>query len=1059
MADKNLVFTIGADDSEVKEKLDGVEDAADDTGKSLEDLGDSAKETGKDFGTTEVAIGSLVANGLTSLINKLGETVSNLFALADSTREYREDMAKLDSAFSTAGHSSEAANKAYSDFYKILGESDRSVEAVNHLAELTKNEEELAQWSTICAGVTAKFGDSLPIEGLTEAANETAKVGAVTGPLADALNWAGVSEDEFNKKLEACNSEQERASLITNTLNGLYEDEAAKYNELTASTQEAREATNNMEKAQAALGAAIEPLTTAWTNLKAQGLQWITDEGLPALQTGWQWLLDNLPAVGAIIVGLTTAWLTFGGAQKIVDGWNKIIAISQAALNAVMNANPIGLIVMAIAALVAAFLILWNNCEGFRNFWINLWENIKETCSVIAEWFKETWTTVLEWFKNAVASIKEFFSKAWAAIKNVFSNSVIGQYFNLIWETIKGIFSAVKSVLSGNFSEAWVKIKAVFAGWSDFFTGLLSKITSIFRNIKAKFLEVGSNIIAGIKEGISKAWSNLKEWFSGLFDDLIGIAKKILGIKSPSRVFRDEIGKMIVAGIEVGIEDNKDMPINAMGRVFDEMQKLLDKRAKEQIKTVADYNAEYRNENIEHAKELEKLEKEKNKELIKLDEKLAESKKQKNADKIKLDKEYAENVEALNEKYNTSVENQNKKHADNIAKIEEQIRDTVDGKMQNLISLEKTYKENVAKIWEDLDKEITSLQDNYANTLKSRTESIANSLNLFNEATKNTVSGSELKKNLKSQVDVLEDYNGAIAKLEERNVNEGFLNYLKGLGVGSAGEIEALSKMNDTSLASYIELWEKKNELAKAAATEELEPLKAETEAKVEELVDNALDKYAELRKEFTEQSALLMSELQQAIIDAEDAGYDEVLSYVEDYEEAGGSLMDGVIEGIVDRSPAVTQAVTSAVRRAIEAAKAEAGIHSPSDVTKDEIGANLALGVGEGWKEKLQGLKSSLSSSLSDTLASLRATVAAENGRFATSPGVADTGFNDLARAVGVQTAGINSLAGAYKSGSGNNRPVILQLNGRELGRAIVDVGGAEESRRGVKLSTGGAY
>ena len=120
----------------------------------------------------------------------------------------------------TSGKTADSARQSYSDFYAILGESDRSVEAVNHLAKLCNTEEELAQWSTICAGVSATFGDSLPIEGLTEAANETAKVGQVTGPLADALNWAGISEDKFNRQLALCNSEQERAALITSTLAG-----------------------------------------------------------------------------------------------------------------------------------------------------------------------------------------------------------------------------------------------------------------------------------------------------------------------------------------------------------------------------------------------------------------------------------------------------------------------------------------------------------------------------------------------------------------------------------------------------------------------------------------------------------------------------------------------------------------------------------------------------------------------------------------------------------------------------------------------------------------------
>lgn len=170
MADGSVKIDITADDSNIEKTLDGVEEKAEDAGGGLDKLGDSAEDAGKSFDVADAAIGSFVGNALANLANKVVETVGNIAALADETREYREDMAKLDTAFTTAGHSTETANEAYSSFYKILGESDRSVEAVNHLAELTKNEKEVAQWGTIAAGVTARFGDSLPIEGLTEAA-------------------------------------------------------------------------------------------------------------------------------------------------------------------------------------------------------------------------------------------------------------------------------------------------------------------------------------------------------------------------------------------------------------------------------------------------------------------------------------------------------------------------------------------------------------------------------------------------------------------------------------------------------------------------------------------------------------------------------------------------------------------------------------------------------------------------------------------------------------------------------------------------------------------------
>lgn len=533
MADGSVKIDIVADDSDIKKKLDGVDEAAQDAAGGLDDLGDSAGNAGKEFGAADVAIGSFVGNALSNLASKLVETVGNIAALADETREYREDMAKLDTAFTTAGHSTETAQKAYDGFYKILGESDRSVEAVNHLAELTKNEEELAQWSTIAAGVTAKFGDSLPIEGLTEAANETAKVGAVTGPLADALNWAGISEDKFNEQLAKCNSEQERASLITSTLNGEYAAAAEEYNKLTANTQAARDATNNMEQAQAALGAAIEPVTTAWTNMKANALQWFVDVGLPALQSGWQWIKDNIPAIAVIVGGLTAAWLAFGGAQTILNAVQTAGIAIQTALNAVMNANPIGLIILAITALVAGFMLLWDNCEGFRNFWIGLWEGIKTAAKAVADWFKTAWTATLDWFREAVAKIKEFFSAAWEGIKNVFNNSIIGNYFKAIWDTIKGIFAVVKAVLSGNWSDAWEAIKGIVNTWTGFFSGIWEKIKAVFAVIgtwfSTKFTEAKDNIVnafSNIKEKFGEIWTRIKEAFN--ISDMLTIGKNLL---------------------------------------------------------------------------------------------------------------------------------------------------------------------------------------------------------------------------------------------------------------------------------------------------------------------------------------------------------------------------------------------------------------------------------------------------------------------------------------------------------------------------------------------------
>lgn len=243
---------------------DEIEDAADKTDKAsgkLEKVGSVLKGLAVTAGAAVAAAGAALA-GLTK----------SFLDLAESTREYREDQAKLDAAFTTAGFTAEQAGEAYTGFYAILGEEDRSVEAVNHLAKLCSTEEELAQWTDIAAGVWATFGDSLPIEGLTEAANETAKTGAITGQLADALNWAGVNEEAFQSALDGCSSEQERAALITDTLNGLYQEAAENYKTLNGDVMEAQRAQALLTDAYAQLGAIAEPIMTTLKTMAADVL-------------------------------------------------------------------------------------------------------------------------------------------------------------------------------------------------------------------------------------------------------------------------------------------------------------------------------------------------------------------------------------------------------------------------------------------------------------------------------------------------------------------------------------------------------------------------------------------------------------------------------------------------------------------------------------------------------------------------------------------------------------------------------------------------------------------
>ena len=209
----------------------------------------------------------------TALVGGAAAGVGALSTVAESTREYRTEMGKLDTAFTTNKFTAADAKQTYSDLYAVVGDSGQTTEAANHLSLLCNSTRDLQSWTEICTGVYGQFGDSLPIEGLTEAANETAKVGTVTGSLADALNWMGVSEDEFNEKLAKCSSEQERQQLITSTLTSLYSDASAQYKKTNGDVMESNRAHQQLSDTMAQIGAVAEPVLNSLIGLGGKLLE------------------------------------------------------------------------------------------------------------------------------------------------------------------------------------------------------------------------------------------------------------------------------------------------------------------------------------------------------------------------------------------------------------------------------------------------------------------------------------------------------------------------------------------------------------------------------------------------------------------------------------------------------------------------------------------------------------------------------------------------------------------------------------------------------------------
>lgn len=231
-----------------------VKHADEETEKFSDKLKGGLVAGAKAAGAALAAIGTAAVAGVKLLLD-----------LSESTEEYRVAQGKLNTAFQAAGFSTDTASAAYKSLYAVLGDTDNATESAQILAQLATSEQDVATWADIAAGVQGTFGDALPINSLIEASNETAKVGQVTGALADALNWVGISEDEFNEKLAACRDETERTALITETLSAQYQNATDIFKENNATVMAAREAQAELDDALARLGGTVSDVKTELT--------------------------------------------------------------------------------------------------------------------------------------------------------------------------------------------------------------------------------------------------------------------------------------------------------------------------------------------------------------------------------------------------------------------------------------------------------------------------------------------------------------------------------------------------------------------------------------------------------------------------------------------------------------------------------------------------------------------------------------------------------------------------------------------------------------------------
>lgn len=680
--------------------------------KSFKLLEDAAKKAGSTtkFSATEsaqalnyLALAGFDAETAVSMLPK----VLNLASAGGMDLAYASDM--VTDSMSALGLETKDADMFMNQMAKTSQKSNTSVSQLGE-AILT-----VGGTAKVLKGGTVELNTQLGIladngtkgaEGGTALRNVILSLSAPTDKAGKLMKKLGLNVFDANGNMRATNdifndlngilstmTQQERTEVLNKlfnkvdlkSVNALLANSGQRFNELSKEIENSDKTADNMARTMGAnlkgslttLNSALEGLGIAIYEQIKTPLNWLVTTGAKGVQklisiidsgkldavftgiaTALGLVLARMVAIKAI--GIAGAIASFIGSAVNVINSIKSIQGAMAVLNATLLANPIMLVVSVIGALVGAFIYLWNTSEGFRNFWINAWENIKtftsnavesisnfftvtipnaidnmvtwfqelpsriwawlqESQNKVAEWAVEMWNKAIETGSNFINSISEWFSQlphhigyaigyagtaialwaaeTWEKAKETGSNfiSAVQEWFSQLPTRISEATSKAWEVTKNWAANMWSQAKEMGANFVNsvvqWFSQLPSRISTWFNNVvqkavelknkmtakakeigqnfkdwlissvkelPSKFSNIGKNIVEGVWNGII----NMKNWLmdkvSGFFSGLLNGAKAVLGIHSPSREFRDEVGRWIPAGVEVGVE--REMP-------------------------------------------------------------------------------------------------------------------------------------------------------------------------------------------------------------------------------------------------------------------------------------------------------------------------------------------------------------------------------------------------------------------------------------------------------------------------------------------------------------------
>lgn len=831
-----------ADMNKMKRQMDSLGKSADELSDDLQDAGREAKSVGSSF--KDAFAGGVIAGAVQSL-------VSGIVSLVESTKEYNKIMGTLEVSSQKAGYSAEQTAESYKQLYGVIGETQEAATATANLQALGLEQDKLKQLTDGVIGAWATYQDSISASTLSEAINETIKVGQATSAFSDVLNWAGTSEDEFNKKLEATKTESERVNLVLKELSdqGLMQAAEA-WRENNAELEAANRASADLESTMGQFGTMLMPAVTSvktMANTLLKDLLSVTDAfktggmegGFSQISTiGTQisaQLQEAVPQVLTSLGGLFTqmqSYLAEHLPMMIQSGLQSLVGFTEGLRSGVGTLVDAGLsllqtladgiiqnlptlietipqIVINIAGIindnaqkliVAALTLIKNLAIGLVKAIPTLVANIPQIIQAIVSAF-----LAFNWLslgKNLMTTLGNGIKSMGPTVKTAVSN-----IYNSIKTTLSNIPAALKTIGSNGISSLAAGLRSMIGTVVSTVQSIGTSMLNIIRTLPGKFIEVGKNIIKGLIDGIKSLAGDGVRAITDLGASIIEGAKRVFDINSPSKVMEDEVGLMASKGVAVGIRKGADEAVSAMEYLSDGV--VGASQSMDGAVTVAKKTARKVGDVLQA-------------EINKINQKIeAEQKKASEEAAAEELKQYQDN---LSQKY----QELSKAEGENIQKIREEIAklEAEWNKKQVEAARTTAQEANEARL-----QELQTFQQEYESALdaiESKQESLQDQLADYGELfqridikdEEGNVIGEKFQLgDLQKEIDQIQKYGDALDKLQERGLSDGLLSEITNMGMEDAMDyMNKLISMSDGAFDDYVQLFAEKQKAAQEVA-------------------------------------------------------------------------------------------------------------------------------------------------------------------------------------------------------------------------------------------------